>query len=103
MLENKKERKVKVLRSDNGGDYSSIEFKAYLAGEGNGHQLSISGRPEKNGVVKRMNQTLTERAHNTRLQADMSEGFWTEAVSHACYLVNKSPSIVVNLQIPEEI
>jgi len=50
-----------------------------------------------------MNQTLTERARSIRLQADMSEEFWAEAVNHASYLVNMSPSLAINLQIPEEI
>ena len=30
MVENQKGRKVKVLRSDNGGEYISGEFKGYL-------------------------------------------------------------------------
>ena len=59
MIKNQKRRKVKVLRSNNGGEYTSTEFKAYLAGKGIEHQLSISGRAEQNGVAKRMNQTLT--------------------------------------------
>ena len=46
MIENQKGRKVKVLRSDNGGVYTSMGFKAYLAGKGIKHQLSISGRQE---------------------------------------------------------
>ena len=50
-----------------------------------------------------MNQTLTERARSIRLQADMSEIFWVEAVNHASYMVNRSPSIAVDLQISEEI
>jgi len=37
--------KVKVLRSDNGGEYTSTEFKAYLAGKGIEYQLSIPGQP----------------------------------------------------------
>ena len=49
-----------------------------------------------------MNQTLTERALNIRLQADMSEGFWAEAVNHA-NLVNMSSSTTIDLQIPKEI
>ena len=49
-----------------------------------------------------MNRTLTERAHSIRLQADMSEEFWAEAVNHASYLVNMSLSITIDLQIPEE-
>ena len=75
MMENQKVRKVKVLRFDNGGKYTSTKFKAYLAGKGIEHQLSISGRPKQNGIAERMNQTLIERTHSIRLQADMSEGF----------------------------
>ena len=74
-------RKVKVLMSDNGGEYTSKEFKDYLEGKGIKHQLSIAGRPEQNGATERMNQTLTERACSIRLQADMSDGFWVEAVN----------------------
>ena len=37
------------------------------------------------------------------LQVDMSEGFWAEAVSHTSYLVNMSPFISIDFQIPEEI
>ena len=36
-------RKVKVLRSNKGGDYTSKEFKDYLASKGIKHQLSIPG------------------------------------------------------------
>jgi len=50
-----------------------------------------------------MNQTLTECNHSMRLRADMSEGFRIETVSHATYLVNKSSSTTIGLQIPEEI
>jgi len=43
MVENQKGRKVKVLRSNNGGDYTSTKFKAHLEGKGIEHQLSIQG------------------------------------------------------------
>jgi len=33
----------------------------------------------------------------------MSDVFWVEALNHVSYLVNKSPSTVINFQIPEEI
>ena len=44
MVENQTGRKVKVLRSDNGGEYTSKEFKDYLASKDIKHQLSIPGR-----------------------------------------------------------
>ena len=50
-----------------------------------------------------MNRILTECACNIILQADISEGFWAEAVNHASYPVNMSPSTAIDLQIPEKI
>ena len=94
---------MKVLRSDNESEYISTEFKAYLAGKGIEHQLSIPGWPEQNGVAERMNQTFTERSDSIMLQADMSEWFWAEAMNHTSYLVNRSLSTAVDLQILEEI
>jgi len=46
MVENEMGQKVKVLRSDNRGEYTSKEFKDYLVSKGIKHQLSIPGRPE---------------------------------------------------------
>jgi len=42
-VENHKGRKVEFLRSDNEGEYTSSEFKEYLASEGIEHQLTILG------------------------------------------------------------
>ena len=39
MVENQTGRKVKVLRFDNGGKYTSKIFKDYLASKGIKHQL----------------------------------------------------------------
>jgi len=43
MVENQTGRKVRVLRSDNGGEYTSKEFKDYLASNNIKHLLSIPG------------------------------------------------------------
>ena len=88
MMENQMGRKVKVLRFNNGGEYTFKEFKDYLASKGIKYQLSIPRQPEQNGVAEGMNRTLTERACSIRLQADMSEIFWAEAVNHANSLVD---------------
>jgi len=50
-----------------------------------------------------MNRILIECARSIRLHANMSEGFWAEAVNHASYMVNMLPSNSIDLQIPEEI
>jgi len=85
------------LESYNEGEYTSKEFKDYLTSKGIKHQLSILGRSEQNRVAEHMNRTLIERANSIRLQADMSEEFWAEAVNHASYLVNMSLLTAIDL------
>ena len=48
-------RRVKTLRSDNGGEYTSRVFKKYLSGKGIRHQRSAPYTPMQNGVAERMN------------------------------------------------
>ena len=73
-----------------------------LASKGNKY-LSISEELEQNRVAEHMNQILTERARSIRLWADMSEGFWAEAVNHVNYLINMSLSLTIDLQSSKEI
>ena len=51
---------VKILRSDNGGEYTSKEFESYLKENGIIHQLSVPYNPAQNGVAERMNPTIME-------------------------------------------
>eukprot|EP00112_Aurelia_sp_Birch-Aquarium-sp1_P025965 Seg893.2 transcript_id=Seg893.2/GoldUCD/mRNA.D3Y31 product="Retrovirus-related Pol polyprotein from transposon TNT 1-94" pseudo=true protein_id=Seg893.2/GoldUCD/D3Y31 len=48
-------KKIKNLRSDNGGEYSSKEFDDFLTSKGITKQRSIPRTPEQNGVAERMN------------------------------------------------
>ena len=52
--------KIKILRSDNGGEYTSRQFEGYLVKEGIKHQLTIPYTPLKNGISERKNRTLME-------------------------------------------
>ena len=50
-----------------------------------------------------MNQTLMERARSMISNANLQKELWAEAVSTACYLVNRSPSVAIACKIPEEV
>ena len=43
---------LKVLRTDNGGKYTSTEFQQYLKKEGVRHELTVPKTPEQNGVAQ---------------------------------------------------
>ena len=49
---------VKALRSDNGGEYISGEFKEFCSKEGIRRELIAPHNPQQNGVPKRKNRTI---------------------------------------------
>jgi transposase InsO family protein len=44
-------KKLKVLRTDNGGEFTSVQFGEHCAGEGIQRHFSTSYTPQQNGVV----------------------------------------------------
>ena len=51
MVEKSTGRKLKAIRTDNGGEFTSKEFEAHLTTEGVRHELTIPKNPEQNGVA----------------------------------------------------
>ena len=49
MVEKQYGQQVKVLRTDNWGEYTSSQFNAFMMKEGVEHQLTIPFTPEQNG------------------------------------------------------
>ena len=64
-------RKLKTLRTDNGGEFTSKEFEAHLMAEGVCHEFTIPKTPEQNGVAERMNRTLVETARSMLVHANL--------------------------------
>ncbi len=84
-------KRVKNLRSDNGGEYCSKVFDDYLKAKGITHQTTVPHCPEQNGIAERMNRTLVEAAHSM-FHAGMPKEFWAEAIHTAAYVHNCSPT-----------
>ena len=57
-------KKLKVLRTDNGGEFTSVEFGEYCAGEGIQRHHSAPYTPQQNGVVEQRNQTVVAMARS---------------------------------------
>ena len=66
-------------------------------------EKTIPETPQQNGVAKRMNITLNERAMSMRLHAGLPKTFWADAVSTAAYLINRGPSVPMEFRLPEEV
>ena len=102
MVEKRTGKSIKCLRTDNGGEFTSVEFEQYCKDEGIVRHKTVA-YTQQNGVAEHMNQTLMERARSMITSANLQKELWAEAVSTACYLVNRPPSIAIDCKIPEEV
>ena len=67
--------KLKCLKSDNGGEYDSTEFKKFCEEHGIRREWTVAANPQQNGVAERMNRTLNERARSMRLHSGLPKCF----------------------------
>ena len=58
LVENMTGKKIKVLRSDNGGEYMDKDFTNFCAKEGIKREWTTPSNPQQNGVAKQKNRTI---------------------------------------------
>ena len=64
-------KRLKCLRSDNGGEYCNKEFDNYFSYHGIRREKIVPGTPQENGVSERMNTTIMENAMSMRLHVGL--------------------------------
>ncbi len=84
--------RLKTLRTDNGGEYLSNEFKSFLQEHGIRHLLTVAYTPQQNGVAVRMNRTIMDLVRSMLHSSGLSKKFWAEAVAAAVYIRNRVSS-----------
>ena len=65
--------------------------------------FTVRRTPQQNGVAKRMNRTIAERARCLILNIGLEKKFWVEAVNMACYLINRSPRATLDGKVAKEV
>jgi transposase InsO family protein len=95
-------RKLRMLCSDNGGEFTTAEFASYCADEGVQRHYSAPYSPQQNGVVERRNHTVVGMARALLKQRGMPAVFWGEAVVTVVYILNRSPTKALNGRTPYE-
>src|SRR4051812_3159672 len=102
MIQNQTGKRIKALRSDNGGEYILKNFERYLKSHGIQHQVTVPYTPEQNGVAERANRTIVESARSMLYAREMHLEYWGEAVATAVYLKNGTPTKALLDITPEE-
>ncbi|KAL6210823.1 hypothetical protein ACLB2K_016055 [Fragaria x ananassa] len=95
-------RKIKYLRNNGGSEYRMKGFLQFYKDEIT-RCITVKDNLQENGATRRMKKTLFERERGMRLHAGLPDTFWKEAVNHACYLANRSPSKVLDFKCAEEV
>jgi transposase InsO family protein len=103
LVENQTKKKIKVLRTDNGGEFFRNEFEEFCKKCGIARQKTTPYTPQHNGFAERMNMTLMENARSMLSSAGLGQELWVEAVGTSCYMVNRSPSSTLDDKNPHEV
>lgn len=103
LVENQTNKRIKIIKSDNGREFCNAEFGDYLKKMGIVHQTTCPYTPEQNGLCERMNRTLVEKARCMLFDAQLSKIFWAEATNTAVYLYNRTGLSVLQGKTPYEL
>ena len=79
LVEKESGKQVKALRSDNGGDYISNEFKNFCSKEGIQRELIVPRNPHQNGVTERKIITIVGATQVMLHDQGLSMHLWAEA------------------------
>ncbi|GJV46266.1 putative ribonuclease H-like domain-containing protein [Tanacetum coccineum] len=87
-IENLVDKKVKIIRSDNGTEFKNKVMDDFCREKGIKREYSVAKTPQQNGVAERRNMTLIKAARTMLADSKLPTTFWAEAVSTACYAHN---------------
>ena len=95
-------KKVKCIRTDNGDEYCGT-FDEYCKHQGIRHQKTPPKTPQLNSLAERMNMTLMERVRCLLSKAKLPNSFWGEALLTAAHVINLSPTIALQSDVPNSV
>ncbi|GJZ97943.1 ribonuclease H-like domain-containing protein [Tanacetum coccineum] len=76
-------------RCDNGTEFKNRDIIELCGSKGIKREYSNARTPQQNGVAERKNKTLIEAARTMLADSFLPNTFWAEAVSTACYVLNR--------------
>jgi transposase InsO family protein len=90
------------LRSYNGGEFTSDDFKTLCREFGIKKELPTPYNPQQNGVAEIKNHMIMEAVKTMIHDQDMPMHLWAEATKTVVYVHNKSPHRALGNKTPEE-
>jgi transposase InsO family protein len=88
LIENLFERNIKILRSDNGAEYTSKEFVNFCKDVGIKRELTTPYNPQQNDVVEHKNRTILEAVKAMIHDQYLPMCLWAEEAMVVVYVQN---------------
>ena len=101
LIENQTGIHIRILRSDNRGEYESNEFDDFCREAGIKKELTVPCNPQQNGVAERKNRTICEVAKAILTDLELPLSLWAEVACTAVYIQNKIPHAILGEKTPE--
>ncbi|GJR72336.1 putative ribonuclease H-like domain-containing protein [Tanacetum coccineum] len=102
-IENLVDKKVKIIRSDNGTEFKNKVMDDFCREKGIKREYSVARTPQQNGVAERRNRTLIEATRTMLADSKLPTTFWAEAVSTTCYVQNRVLVVKPHNKTPYEL
>ncbi|KAJ1581364.1 hypothetical protein NDA11_001793 [Ustilago hordei] len=91
-MERATDRKLKTLRSDNGGEWCSIAAEDWQTQEGFKWQKSVPGISVQNGRAERAIRSVQEKMRSMLIGRACPRELWLYAITAAAHVMNLTPS-----------
>jgi hypothetical protein len=91
-------RKILSMKTDWGGEYQKLN--TFFTRIGIKHQVSCPHTHQQNGVVERKHRHIVDVGLSLLAHAHMPLKYWDESFAKATYLINRTPSRVIEYQTP---
>jgi hypothetical protein len=82
---------IRIIFSDNGGEYMSHTFKQLCVDFSIKHDTTIPYTPAQNGVSEKNHRTIMEMTRAMMFHAKAPINLWTYALLHSAYILNRLP------------
>jgi transposase InsO family protein len=99
LVENISGSKIKILRLDNGGEFTLKECRE----AGIKRELTTPYNPQQNEVAKRKNRSIVEATKEMIHDHILPMHLWEKASSIVVYVQNKIPHKILGNKTPEEV
>ncbi|GKB70458.1 putative ribonuclease H-like domain-containing protein [Tanacetum coccineum] len=103
-IENLVDKKVKIIRCDNGTEFKNKVMDDFCREKGIRREYSVARTPQQNGVAERRNRTLIKAARTMLADLAYLPQFWRcKVVSTACYVQNRVLVVKPHNKTPYEL